>query len=197
MVVEFSGKFSEKIPDDKFTVVLKKVKGESSVPLFSTLTFDIEFVKTHVKSETQHNGIDNKMDPCTGTTDNAEEENTEKSSYVSLYESVTEYLNGMYPVDMVEALNDGEEGKTTWGYICVALFMAGLMFVSMLATYIVLFSLRACCNKLSKKKESQASAVDQFRDENTNGFSVGQETSTTSYNQLDGKQKGPNAPVIW
>merc|ERR1712222_26176 len=40
MVVEFSGKFSEKIPDDKFTVVLKKVKGESSVPLFSTLTFD-------------------------------------------------------------------------------------------------------------------------------------------------------------
>ena len=93
---------------------------------------------------------------------------------VSLYESVTEYLNGMYPVDMVEALNDGEEGKTTWGYICVALFMAGLMFVSMLATYICLFSLRACCNKLSKKKESQAAAVDQFRDENTNGFSEGQ-----------------------
>ena len=116
---------------------------------------------------------------------------------MSLYESVTEYLNGMYPVDMVEALNDGEEGKTTWGYICVALFMAGLMFVSMLATYICLFGLRACCNKLSKKKESQAAAVDQFRDENTNGFSVGQEASTTSYNQLDGKQKGPNAPVIW
>ena len=66
--------------------------------------------------------------------------------------------------------------------------MAGLMFVSMLATYIVLFSLRACFNKLSKKKESQAAAVEQFRDESTNGFSVGQEeASTTSYNQLDGK----------
>lgn len=60
MVVEFSGKFSEKVPEDKFTVVLKKVKGESSVPLFSTLTFDVEFVKTHVKTETQHNGIDNR-----------------------------------------------------------------------------------------------------------------------------------------
>jgi len=59
MVVEFAGKFVEKIPDEKFTVVLKKVKGEDSVPLFKTLTFNIEFVKGHEKSKVEHNGIEN------------------------------------------------------------------------------------------------------------------------------------------
>ena len=66
--------------------------------------------------------------------------------------------------------------------------MAGLMFVAMLLTYTVLFTIRACFNKLgSKKQTEQAAAVDQFREENTNGFSPAQEASTVSYNQLDGK----------
>ena len=61
--------------------------------------------------------------------------------------------------------------------------MAGLMFVAMLLTYTVLFTLRACCNKFGTKKQTeQAAAVDKLRDENTNGFTVGQETSTVSYN---------------
>ena len=41
VVVKFQGHFVDEIPDDKFTVVLKKVKGEDSVPLFQTLTFHI------------------------------------------------------------------------------------------------------------------------------------------------------------
>jgi len=32
------------LPDDKFTVVLKKVRGEDAVPLFQTLTFHINAV---------------------------------------------------------------------------------------------------------------------------------------------------------
>ena len=108
MVVEFGGKFVEKIPDEKFTVVLKKVKGEASVPLFKTLTFDIEFVKGHEKSATQHNGIENQMDPCTGAKEQAEENGSEETSMMNLFDSFTEYLNGMYPVDMVETLNDTE-----------------------------------------------------------------------------------------
>jgi len=46
------------------------------------------------------------MDPCTGT--EQVEENSEKTSFMSLFDSFTEYLNGMYPVDMVETLNDTE-----------------------------------------------------------------------------------------
>ena len=42
MVVMFQGHFVAEIPSEKFTVVLKKVKGEDSVPLFHTLTFEIE-----------------------------------------------------------------------------------------------------------------------------------------------------------
>ena len=34
----------EEIPDDRFTVVLKKVRGEDAVPLFQTLTFHINIV---------------------------------------------------------------------------------------------------------------------------------------------------------
>lgn len=34
VVVQFQGHFVEEIPDDKFTVVLKKVRGEDAVPLF-------------------------------------------------------------------------------------------------------------------------------------------------------------------
>ena len=49
--------------------------------------------------------------------------------------------------------------------------MAGLLFFSMLLTYTVLFGLRACCNKFGQKKD-QAVAIDQFRDERTNGFTV-------------------------
>ena len=44
IVVQFQGHFVEEIPDDKFTVVLKKVKGEDAVPLFQTLTFHIDIV---------------------------------------------------------------------------------------------------------------------------------------------------------
>ena len=53
MVVQFQGHFVEEIPDDRFTVVLKKVKGEDAVPLFQTLTFHINIV--HMNSL---NGID-------------------------------------------------------------------------------------------------------------------------------------------
>lgn len=38
-VVEFRGSFVSEIPEEKFTVVLKKIKGEEAVPLFQTLTF--------------------------------------------------------------------------------------------------------------------------------------------------------------
>ena len=34
IIVQFQGHFVNEIPDDKFTVVLKKVKGEDAVPLF-------------------------------------------------------------------------------------------------------------------------------------------------------------------
>jgi len=34
----------DELPDDKFTVVLKKVRGEESVPLFQTLTFHMSAV---------------------------------------------------------------------------------------------------------------------------------------------------------
>ena len=44
IIVQFQGHFVDEIPDDKFTVVLKKVKGEDSVPLFQTLTFHIATV---------------------------------------------------------------------------------------------------------------------------------------------------------
>lgn len=44
VVVQFQGHFVDEIPDDKFTVVLKKVRGEDSVPLFQTLTFHINAV---------------------------------------------------------------------------------------------------------------------------------------------------------
>ena len=44
MVVQFQGHFVEEIPDDRFTVVLKKVRGEDAVPLFQTLTFHINIV---------------------------------------------------------------------------------------------------------------------------------------------------------
>ena len=39
IVVEFRGRFVSDIPLDKFTVVLKRIKGEEAVPLFQTLTF--------------------------------------------------------------------------------------------------------------------------------------------------------------
>lgn len=41
ITIQFSGHFVNEIPEDKFTVVLKKVKGEDAVPLFQTLTFKI------------------------------------------------------------------------------------------------------------------------------------------------------------
>ena len=41
MIVMFQGHFVAEIPSEKFTVVLKKVKGEDCVPLFQTLTFEI------------------------------------------------------------------------------------------------------------------------------------------------------------
>ena len=44
MKVQFQGHFVDEIPDDKFTVVLKKVRGEDAVPLFQTLTFHIDIV---------------------------------------------------------------------------------------------------------------------------------------------------------
>ena len=44
VVVQFQGHFVDEIPDDKFTVVLKKVRGEDAVPLFQTLTFHIAIV---------------------------------------------------------------------------------------------------------------------------------------------------------
>lgn len=44
VIVQFQGHFVDEIPDDKFTVVLKKVRGEDSVPLFQTLTFHIAMV---------------------------------------------------------------------------------------------------------------------------------------------------------
>ena len=39
IVVRFGGHFVNEIPEEKFTIVLKKVKGEDAVPLFQTLTF--------------------------------------------------------------------------------------------------------------------------------------------------------------
>jgi len=47
IIVQFQGHFVEEIPDDKFTVVLKKVRGEDAVPLFQTLTFHIDIVHPH------------------------------------------------------------------------------------------------------------------------------------------------------
>ena len=44
--MQFKGHFVDEIPDDKFTVVLKKVRGEDAVPLFQTLTFHIDIVHT-------------------------------------------------------------------------------------------------------------------------------------------------------
>ena len=44
IIVQFQGHFVDEIPDDKFTVVLKKVRGEDAVPLFQTLTFHIDIV---------------------------------------------------------------------------------------------------------------------------------------------------------
>ena len=44
IVVRFEGHFVKEIPDDKFTVVLKKVRGEDAVPLFQTLTFHINVI---------------------------------------------------------------------------------------------------------------------------------------------------------
>ena len=44
IIVQFQGHFVDELPDDKFTVVLKKVRGEDAVPLFQTLTFHIDIV---------------------------------------------------------------------------------------------------------------------------------------------------------
>jgi len=41
IVVQFSGHFVNELPSNKFTIVLKKVKGEDAVPLFQTLTFRV------------------------------------------------------------------------------------------------------------------------------------------------------------
>ena len=48
VIVQFQGHFVDEIPDDKFTVVLKKVRGEDAVPLFQTLTFHIAIVRPPV-----------------------------------------------------------------------------------------------------------------------------------------------------
>lgn len=48
ITIQFSGHFVSEIPADKFTVVLKKVKGEEAVPLFQTLTFRIIAKQTPV-----------------------------------------------------------------------------------------------------------------------------------------------------
>lgn len=50
IVVRFEGQFVDEIPEDQFTVVLKKVRGEDAVPLFQTLTFHVNLVGySHVK----------------------------------------------------------------------------------------------------------------------------------------------------
>lgn len=54
IIVQFQGHFVSEIPDDKFTVVLKKVRGEDSVPLFQTLTFHIDIVHPHEASGQGH-----------------------------------------------------------------------------------------------------------------------------------------------
>ena len=46
--MQFQGHFVEEIPEEKFTVVLKKVRGEDAVPLFQTLTFHINAVHPSV-----------------------------------------------------------------------------------------------------------------------------------------------------
>ena len=68
ILIEFSGRFVHEVPDDKFTVVLKKVKGEESVPLFKTLTFRVN----HIDHLASHNALEEhgprfdppKPDPC-------------------------------------------------------------------------------------------------------------------------------------
>ena len=108
MIVEFSGRFVHQIPEEKFTVVLKKVKGEDSVPLFQTLTFIIEHVHNFHDEQGEHiNDIENEtMDPCTGE---ALEDNSESgTSYMSLFDSFSDYLSGMYPVDMNDNMSDPE-----------------------------------------------------------------------------------------
>lgn len=45
MVVEFRGQFTYEIPPEKFTIVLKKIKGEDAVPLFQTLTFRMSHIE--------------------------------------------------------------------------------------------------------------------------------------------------------
>ena len=107
MIVEFTGKFVHEIPHDKFTVVLKKVKGEESVPLFQTLTFSLKHVDGfHDEHHPYSNGITN--DPCTGEA--MENDITEESSLLSLFDMsrVSDYLAGMYPVDMSDFLNNPE-----------------------------------------------------------------------------------------
>lgn len=54
IIVQFQGHFVEEIPHDKFTVVLKKVKGEDAVPLFQTLTFHIETIGAPVLHSSHH-----------------------------------------------------------------------------------------------------------------------------------------------
>ena len=68
MLIEFSGKFVHELPEDKFTVVLKKVKGEESVPLFKTLTFrvnQIDHLGFHNAVENRENRFEAPTgDPC-------------------------------------------------------------------------------------------------------------------------------------
>ena len=54
IIVQFQGHFVEEIPDDKFTVVMKKVRGEDAVPLFQTLTFHIDIVHPEQASGQGH-----------------------------------------------------------------------------------------------------------------------------------------------
>ena len=56
--MQFQGHFVDEIPNDKFTVVLKKVRGEDAVPLFQTLTFHIDIVHpTHYGDGQGHNFV--------------------------------------------------------------------------------------------------------------------------------------------
>ena len=90
MVVEFSGKFVHEIPQENFTVVLKKAKGEGEVPLFQTLTFGIEHVHEFHDEPVHHHGtgIENETkDPCAGELlENGSEVAGEPWSLTSLFE---------------------------------------------------------------------------------------------------------------
>ena len=125
--------------------------------------------------------------------------------------NVSEYFSGMYPVDMKDIMEmPDEDGKTTWWYTFVSLIMAGGLFFTMLLVYVVFFSLKACCKLLDRKtKHTPTIAIDQFRDERSNGFALSSEVgaestynaSQSNYKQLGGTLEQPgrhsNTPIVF